>query len=200
MTASHAVPLGGSRIVARVTVVTLLALAALLVVFQTPYRVAEIQLAGALVGLFEHGVRVDPSGPTMYFGLGTDKALGLVMTPECTSAFLILPLLVISSIMIALRPRITRRVLFALGAAAVLLILVNQFRLVNLVVLVNLMGTARGYYWGHTMGGSLVSIFGGAIALVLFVWLATRKSKAERLPARQRRVAPTEDTDEDSAR
>jgi hypothetical protein len=39
-------------------------------------------------------------------------------------------------------------------------------------------GTDDGYYWGHTLLGSMVSVLGGAVSLVLFVWLATRKKNA----------------------
>ncbi|MDQ2739977.1 MAG: exosortase P [Actinomycetota bacterium] len=193
MTASHAMAVGGSRTASRGTVFVLVVLTALLVIMQTAYRTTEIRLADVFIGLFDQHTRVDPSGPTIYFGLGTPKALGLTMTPECTSAFLILPLLVVGAIMIALRPRITRRVVFALAISAVVLILVNQFRLVALVVLVHLLGTDRGYYWGHTLGGSMVSVFGGAVALVLFVWIATRKSKPERDAAKQARTAAARD-------
>ena len=75
--------------------------------------------------------------------------------------------------MITLRPRITHRVLFSLAVAGLALIGVNQLRLLTLVGLVNWLGSDRGYYWGHTLLGSMVSVFGGAIALVLFVWLST---------------------------
>ena len=59
------------------------------------------------------------------------------------------------------------------GVAAVAVVLVNQLRILTLVGLVDWLGTDSGYYWGHTLRGSLVSVLGGAAALVLFVlWLA----------------------------
>jgi exosortase/archaeosortase family protein len=99
------------------------------------------------------------------------------MTPECTSAFLLVPLIVVGALLIGLRPRIAGRVLASLGVAAVVLIVVNQVRILTMAALVGWLGTDRGYYWGHTMVGSVVSVFGGAIALVLFVWLATRQGR-----------------------
>jgi exosortase/archaeosortase family protein len=97
------------------------------------------------------------------------------MTPECTSAFLVLPLLLVGAVMIALRPRITRRVLVALAVGGLAVVVVNQFRVLTLVGLVKWLGVDTGYYWGHTLLGSMVSVFGGAAALVAFVWLATRR-------------------------
>ncbi|MFJ8963119.1 exosortase P [Lentzea sp. NPDC102401] len=160
----------------RVTVVVLLAVAAGLVFAHRLYRTAEISLSGAILSVISsYGVDVIPDRQTVYFGLGSDTPLGLRMTPECTSAFLVLPLIVVGAVMIALRPRIQNRVLFALGVAALAVVIVNQFRVLTLVGLVQWLGVDTGYYWGHTLLGSMVSVFGGAAALVAFVWLATRK-------------------------
>lgn len=159
----------------RLLVGVLLALAVGLVVGHVAYQTAEVSLAGLLLGLFSSsGVYVAAAQQTVYFGLGTPHPLGLTMTPECTSAFLLVPLVLVGALLIGLRPRIGRRVLGSLGVAAVVLIVVNQVRILVMAGLVNWLGTDRGYYWGHTMVGSMVSVFGGAIALVLFVWLTTR--------------------------
>ena len=81
--------------------------------------------------------------------------------------------------MVVLRPNITGQVLGALGISLAALVVVNQVRLLMLVGLIDWLGTDRGYYLGHTMFGSLISVFGGAAALVLFVWLATRSRRKE---------------------
>ncbi|GAA2670870.1 exosortase/archaeosortase family protein [Actinosynnema pretiosum] len=160
----------------RVVVAALLGVASALVLAHTAYRAAEITLAGALLGLIDQdGVEVAAHRQTVYFGLGTDAPLGLRMTPECTSAFLVVPLLVVGAVMVALRPRITRNVLLALVVAGGAVVLVNQARVLVMVGLVRWLGVADGYYWGHTLLGSLVSVFGGAAALVAFTWLATRR-------------------------
>jgi len=70
-------------------------------------------------------------------------------------------------------------VLIALGISMVVLVLVNQIRLLMLLGLIDWLGTDQGYYLGHTMFGSLISVIGGAAALVLFVWLATRQRKVK---------------------
>lgn len=160
----------------RVIVIALIAAAAGLVLAHRAYRTAEIVLSGLLLDVLgSDGVEVVASRQTVYFGLGTDSPLGLRMTPECTSAFLVLPLLLVGAVMIALRPRITRRVLVALAVGGLAVVVVNQFRVLTLVGLVKWLGVDTGYYWGHTLLGSMVSVFGGAAALVAFVWLATRR-------------------------
>jgi len=164
----------------RAVAVVLLLAAAALVLWHRVYRTVEMMLAGGLIRLFtSDGVYVAAARQTVYFGLGGDTPFGLRMSPECTSAFLLLPLLLVGAVMIVLRPHITRQVLGALGIALVVLIVVNQLRLLMLVGLINWLGTDQGYYLGHTMFGSLISVFGGAAALVLFVWLATRSPKKD---------------------
>ncbi|NUT94292.1 MAG: exosortase P [Saccharothrix sp.] len=161
-------------------VVALVVAAAGLVLLHRAYRTAEIALSGlvlnALGGVLGSGdgVVVVAARQTVYFGLGSDTPLGLRMTPECTSAFLVLPLLLVGAVMIALRPRITRKVLTALAVATAAVVVVNQLRVLTLVGLVEALGVDTGYYWGHTLLGSMVSVFGGAAALVAFVRLATR--------------------------
>ena len=166
----------------RLTVVALLAVSAALVFWHGFYRSMEIRLSGLLINLTTtSGVYVVPQRQTVYFGLGTDHALGLRISPECTSAFLVVPLLLVGATMLGLRPRIAGRVLASLGLAVCVLVVVNQLRMLTLVALISQLGRGRGYYLGHTLLGSMVSVFGGAAALVLFVWLATRAGRHERI-------------------
>ena len=159
----------------RLLIGLLLAFATALVLLHRAYQAAEISLAGLVLHVVtSSGVYIDAGRETVYFGLGSPTPLGLTMTPECTSAFLLVPLVVVAAVLVALRPGIARRVLASLLLSALVLVIVNQLRILTLATLVGWLGTDRGYYWGHTMVGSLVSVFGGAIALVLFVWLATR--------------------------
>ncbi|OLR89602.1 exosortase/archaeosortase family protein [Actinokineospora bangkokensis] len=159
-------------------VLALVGLAAALVVVNRQYRTGEMALASVFVSwTSDHGVYLAADRQALYFGLGGDRPFGLAMSPECTSAFLVLPLVLVAAVMIALRPRISSRVLLALGVAAVAVVVVNQLRILTLVGLVGWLGTDRGYYWGHTLLGSMVSVLGGAAALVLFVRLATRKPR-----------------------
>ncbi|EOD63436.1 hypothetical protein H480_36970 [Amycolatopsis vancoresmycina DSM 44592] len=79
--------------------------------------------------------------------------------------------------MLYFRPSNARRLFFSLGISALVVVLVNQLRIFTIVGLVHGLGTDEGYYWGHTLLGSMVSVFGGAVSIVLFVRLATRKKK-----------------------
>lgn len=165
----------GMRLLARCTAAALLAMSIALVCWHAVYRALEVRIAAVLIGaLTSAGVAAAPQRQTVYFGLGTGHAIGLRITPECTSAFLVVPLLAVAAAMLWLRPRIIRRVLAAAAVGTAVLVLVNQLRLLTLVALISNFGRERGYYLGHTLLGSMVSVFGGAAALVVFVWVATR--------------------------
>jgi exosortase/archaeosortase family protein len=154
-------------------VVLLVAAAAMLALVHRLYQRAEISLA-ALV-FQPSGVRLDGAAHAVYFGLDTDHPLGMRMTPEGTSAFLLVPLLLLASVLVALVPRITGKVVVALGFAALALVVVNQLRILSLVGLVSWLGADTGYLVGHTLLGSLINVVGSLASLVLFGWLVVRR-------------------------
>lgn len=181
MTTAGPIPATKFNFPTKLLIVSLAAFAACLIIFLRFYRTAEVILSGRIIRLLSpYQTYVDTNRQIVYFGLGGPDPLGLKMTPECTSALLVLPLAVVAAVMIFLRPQIGRRVLISLGIATIALIIVNQLRMLLLCGLVSWFGTDHGYYWGHTLLGSIVSVFGGAIALVLFVWLSTKDGRKPR--------------------
>jgi hypothetical protein len=48
----------------------------------------------------------------------------------------------------------------------------NQVRLLQIAIFVRKMGVSSGFYWGHTLVGSLITICGLAITLVVFARIA----------------------------
>jgi exosortase/archaeosortase family protein len=159
-----------------------LALCAVLVglfVLQSWFRAGEAALSSQVVAALAHTrTSAVPGQAVLYFGFGGDSVLGLKITPECTAAFLIAPLVAVAAVMVRLRPAVTRRVLGALGIGVLLLILTNQLRITVVVWLVQWLGPDTGYYWGHTLMGSAVSVVGGAISLAAFVWWAAVRDPA----------------------
>ena len=125
----------------RAVVVLLVAVAAGLVLTRRLYQAVQTELAGLATG-----------APTVQLG------------PQCTSAFLLVPLLLLTSTLVALRPRITRKALVALGFTALALVVVDQLRVLAAV-------GAAGWL------GSLLGVLGDGAALVLFVWLTVRREK-----------------------
>jgi exosortase/archaeosortase family protein len=167
-----------SRLSSWVLPLTLCAVLVGLFVLQSWFRAGEAALSSQFVAALAHTrTSAVPGQAVLYFGLGTRDALGLKITPECTSAFLIAPLVAVAAVMVRLRPAITGRVLGALGLGVLMLILTNQLRITVVVWLVQWLGPDTGYYWGHTLMGSAVSVVGGAASLALFVWWAAVREK-----------------------
>lgn len=150
-----------------------------LFLLQTWFRAGETILSSQVVAALAHTrTSATPDDAVLYFGVGTSNALGLHITPECTSAFLIAPLVAVAAVMVRLRPAVTRRVLGGLGLGALMLILTNQIRITVVVWLVKWLGPDSGYYWGHTLMGSAVSVVGGAASLATFVWWSAVRTPA----------------------
>jgi exosortase/archaeosortase family protein len=169
---------GAGRFPGRLAVLAVLAAAVVLVFIERAYRVLEVQISGLILSVITRsGVEVVSERETVYFGLSGATPLGLRMTPECSSVFMLLPLFLVTAVMLWFRPINARRLFLSLAVSALAVVLVNQLRVLAIVGLVNWLGVDDGYYWGHTLLGSMVSVFGGAITLVLFVWLSTRKPK-----------------------
>lgn len=125
----------------RAVVVLLVAAAAGLVLARRLYQALQADLADMVTGV-----------PTIHPG------------SACTSAFLLVPLLLLTSTLVAIWPRITRKALVALGFTALALAGVDQVRLLSAV------GSADWLGW-------LASVLGGTASLVLFVWLTVRREK-----------------------
>ncbi|GII96267.1 hypothetical protein [Sinosporangium siamense] len=120
---------------------------------------------------------------------GTANAGGLMITPECTSAFLVVPLIIVTALLVWLRRKVTLWPMLALLAAILLLATTNQVRILTCVLLIKGFGFDPGYYWGHTMVGSVISVIGIGTALVAYVLLAIRRNDA-RTAERQAVNAP----------
>ena len=73
-------------------------------------------------------------------------------------------------------------VAMAAAVAVALLILVNQLRLVTITWLVRGMGIGSGFYWGHTLVGSLITVVSLACSLAAYGMLLLRRGTAA--PAR----------------
>src|SRR3954454_556832 len=89
-------------------VIALSALAAagvVVVLAERFYRELEVRLPGAILDLFPTSWGFcPPDRESVYFGLSSAAPFGLRMTPECSSAFLLFPLLVVTMVMMYFRP------------------------------------------------------------------------------------------------
>ena len=116
------------------------------------------------------------SSAGMWFAPTPWDQVGLVITPECTVALLVIPFLLITAVTVWLRTPL-RWPLTALVAATVFLVTINQLRLLTVVWFIRAMGDQSGFYWGHTLVGSLITIAGIAISLAVYTLIFSRRGR-----------------------
>src|SRR5258708_10027707 len=149
------------------------------------FRVFEAWLAGHVIPLAT-AIRAGsvPGAPIIWFADGPHLYRALLITPDCTVATLMVPFLLVTGWTIWHQARLARPVT-AFVLAVSLLIAVNQLRLLAITWLILLMGFSSGFYWGHTMVGSLITVFG-----MVGVFFASAMAAAQRSSRRRGAPAP----------
>lgn len=137
-----------------------------LVIFQYQFRHLEAVVAALVYRIFTP-VLAASSAPVMWFGLGRAGAYGLEITPDCSSALLIVPLCGLGMLLLIPRRLAVGRIAKALAVAAVVLVGGNLLRFGVIAAAVRVGGVGTGYQIGHLILGSIVSIICIAISLAL---------------------------------
>jgi exosortase/archaeosortase family protein len=113
--------------------------------------------------------------PIIWFGLGRTGAFGLVITPDCSSALLLVPLLTVG-VGLMILPRLPiGRIMTGLGTAAAVLVGGNLTRIGIIALAIHVAGIGAGYQLGHLIIGSVVSIVCIAISLALLTAIVTSR-------------------------
>lgn len=140
------------------------------------FRIFEAWLSGHVIALAT-SVRATsvPGAPITIFAYGPHRYLGMYITTECTVAILIVPFLVGTAWMMWHHAKFVRPIA-ALAIAAVMLVALNQLRLLTIATLIMKMGDSSGFYWGHTLIGSLITVFGVVVVFCCYALLAAGRS------------------------
>lgn len=160
------------------TAAGLLVIAGLLVGFLHVFQGIEALIA---THLFSAGTptSADFHHAVVFFGLGQPGGFGLQITPECSSALLIVPLALVA-IGLLTRPQVRwQRVLLAFTVASLVLIASNQLRLGVIAWAVSKFGLQTGFQWSHVVVGSVISLVFAVCALALLFWIAARDREKE---------------------
>lgn len=138
------------------------------------FRHAEAKLitpiAGSVVG--NHGAV--NSHALVYFALGTPRAFGLQITNECTSALLLIPLLVMMGSFAAFTGLGLARELVALFVGAAIIVAVNAARVTGIAYATWRWGFNPGYNYSHVFVGSAFSLIGFVGAMLTALWILVR--------------------------
>ena len=140
--------------------------------FQFQLRHAEAVAAAAIYNLVTPTLAAT-SSPIVWFGLGRPGGFGLLITPDCSAAFLLVPLFLLG-IGLVLPVRLAlRQVLSALAIATGVLITGNLLRIGAIAVAMRVAGPDTGYQVGHLVIGSAISVIFISISLVLITIIIT---------------------------
>lgn len=120
---------------------------------------------------------VAPGGHSFFWAAATPAMHGLRVTAECTAAFLLGPLLILSGLILASGRFSVTRALSATVVAGTILVLANQGRIVLIAWATAKWGVEGGYQWSHTVGGSIVVGIGVTLALVAFMIMLSARRK-----------------------
>lgn len=108
---------------------------------------------------------VAPGTSSFYWLMGTADAKGLQITPECSIAYVVGPLLVLCGLLTLLRRLPLRRIFAAALAGGLLIACVNLLRISMVAVAVTHFPSERAMWWWHVVIGSIVSLIGVGVGL-----------------------------------
>ena len=125
--------------------------------------------AWAIGRLTSSSASADAARTTFSWDLFTPRAHGLIITPECTVAVMIGPLLISVAVVAAVRRLRPWRPLVGAAVGAALLTIVNFARLLIIAEAIHLFGDRAAFWWSHVVIGSLLSLAGflGALAFAI---------------------------------
>ncbi|MEU0663742.1 hypothetical protein [Streptomyces lavendulocolor] len=117
-------------------------------------------------------------GPTVLVHMSPTVVRGFTISPECTSAFLIAPLLALAGGMVIFRNRVSMtRIYCSAFLAATLLFAANQSRVVMIAEFVRYWGVADGYPLAHRVLGSLLILAALVFTYMTFFLLTCRRPR-----------------------
>ena len=174
----------GQRALRVVAAGILCGIALSLMIYQYQFRHLEAVVAARIYRMFTP-VLAASRAPILWFGLGTGAAYGLDITPDCSSALLIVPLCGLGMLLLIPRRLAVSRISKALIVASVVLVSGNLLRIGVIAIAVRLGGLGAGYQLGHLILGSIVSIVGIAIALTLLTVILVRRGRSGRRGSRR---------------
>lgn len=150
----------------------LVGLAVLAVVEERRFRLVEAGLlASVLASLRMRGAQ--DIGVSVIFPAGGGWS-GLILTDACSAALLIAPFLLLGAGLLATGRLGLRRGVLAVAVASALVFVLNQARLVVIVVAIRTWGVRVGYERGHVLAGTTISTLGELAGAAVFLFLLLR--------------------------
>jgi hypothetical protein len=172
-------PVLDQKVLARVVAGVVAASGLVLLLTESHVRVFEARVSSFFMSV-THIAQSRPMGSSVIFAQG-QHWIGYSITAGCTATLLAVPFFFISSGLLLTRRVSITRGLVGLAVVVVFVAMVNQLRLLLIGGSMQLWGFTTGYNRSHVLAGGVLSTFGVAIGIAVFLALAVR----QRGPARK---------------
>ncbi len=156
-----------NRLLRWAAAVAMVACAVFLFAQQAAIRPVEARMAAVIVA-FTQLAPARTLGTAILFP-ANGMYVGLNVTASCSIALLVSPFCLLAAGLVLSRRTSLQRGLVTLGVLALWLLVVNQARIVAIVVAVRLWGIDRGYDLSHVMFGTVVTTLGVLGGLFIFI-------------------------------
>ncbi len=179
---------GPDRAVSTTIGIGLAAVGIATIALQAVLRRHEAILAAFVLETSHLAVHAQAVGTSILFPQG-HRTIGIDLTPGCASALLLVPFVFVTGATLItgrLRPR---RALLTLAAVVMIVVITNQARLATISGAMQVWGVSTGYARGHILIGTLVSTFGVAVGVVVFLVSLTRPADHASRWARRSKVS-----------
>ncbi|WP_430335323.1 exosortase/archaeosortase family protein [Rhodococcus sp. ACT016] len=138
-----------------------------LILRQPQFRAWEAGLAALLNSVVGGPTKWVRGSATFYVGIGTNKVFALELVTGCSTALLILPMLVLSAFYVHFGRVRLLHMTMGLVISCLAMLSVNMIRLV-VVGIYTVHNGRSGFEMAHTIIGSLIVLAGGSATLVVF--------------------------------
>jgi len=146
----------------------------MILLFEYRFRHAEAVTAAAIFSLVTPTLAATKA-PIVWFSLGTPHGFGLLITPDCSAALLLVPLLILGMALVLPVRLGLRRVIGAITSAAAVLVTGNMLRIGVIAVAVRIAGPGIGYEVGHLVIGSAISVIFIGTSLIMMTFILTSR-------------------------
>jgi len=173
-----AAPMGrASRIAAFVVGFALFGSGIMIINFHRAVASIDATAVGWILQFIDIGeILVVSQNQAVYWAAGLPTMMGVQVTTECTSAFLVGPAMIVGGL-IGLTGRFGAiRTLVAILFASIVVVAANWTRITLIAWATASFGIEGGYSWSHTIVGSLIALAGVLLGLVGGVILLMREA------------------------
>ncbi len=116
----------------------------------------------------------------LYSGNGLRVVSALEVASECSVGYLTATLLAVGALLVFIRRLSIKRILAAIGAASLVLLVFNVFRIAMIGAMEVWLGTAKGYSVGHVYLGTAVTFIGTLLAGATFLLMLVIRERKGR--------------------